>query len=318
MLQWAAEVAPSETVTETTARMRVLVTGGAGFIGAPTAIELRRRGHDVVAVGRNHVAPRWADAEGITYAAADLTSAGGAIELLSAHQPETIVQLAWFTQPSSYLTNRGENVASLAASLQLLSAAERVGCSRVVFGGTCLEDAAGGDSVYARMKRLMHDVASEYFEADRPRTACAHIFSAYGPGEHPDRAIPSIIRALSAGEPFPLTDCKPRRDYLHVWDIAAALATIAESTAGGQIDVCSGSSLPLREVFSLLAQFLDGERLLRFGEVASSSNTSFDVDGDPTRIEELGWSPSHTLETGLRSTVDWWTSVIAKNPRLEH
>ena len=134
--------------------------------------------------------------------------------------------------------------------------------------------------------------------------ACAHIHSAYGPGEHPDRAIPSIIRALSAGVEFSVTDGRPRRDYLHVDDIASTLATITESSRGGQIDVCSGVSRPIREIFTLLARILGQEALLHFDADSGSKMTSFDVQGDPARLNELGWSPRYTLEAGLRATVD--------------
>jgi len=299
--------------------VKVIVTGGAGFIGTATAKELARRGHDVVAVGRTMPTTHAAANPHLPFVAADLADADLVNRLLGELEPEAIVHLAWYTDPRSYLTNRRENVASLGASVQLLAAAERVGCRRFVVGGTCLENAVVEvDTVYAQTKRSMHKVASEYFEAHRPRVACAHIFSAYGPGEHSDRVIPSIIRALSAGDEFLVNDGRPRRDYLHVDDIASALATITESSSGGQIDICSGVSLPLREVFSLLARLLDREALLRFGSEPASNMTSFDVQGDPARLRDLGWSPSFTINAGLRATVGAWIGSTNSELAQEH
>lgn len=289
--------------------MKVLVTGATGFIGARAAKALAARGHEVVATGRAIERPAWVDADTLEYVAGDLGEQTHLRQLFTA-PPEVVIHLAWYTKPGAYLTSTPGNTRSLAASLQLLLEAQSAGCRRVVLGGTCLEV---GDpptaTVYARTKRALHAIASEYFEADNPRVACAHIFSVYGPGEHPDRAIPSIIRALSKGRAVELSDGTPCRDYLHVDDVASALATVAESTVGGRIDVCSGSPRPLREIFSLLGEILERPDLLHFGKLMPSPATMFEAEGDPELLSSLGWSPSYTLAEGLRSAVEWWTNA---------
>lgn len=285
--------------------MKVLVTGATGFIGSQTAKKLVHLGHQVLATGRSDRQSKWFSTYGIEYSSCDLNEPAAVDRLLQKGRPDTVVHLAWHADPSTYLTARLENVASLAASQNVLVAAERVGCERVVLGGTCLENDAGHQTtVYARTKRLMHDVAAEYFEGDGPTTACAHIFSVYGPREHRDRAIPSIISALRAGEAVDLTDGAPYRDYLHVDDVASALATIAEAGITGGIDVCSGSSRTLREIFTLLGEILGRPDLLRFGARPTAPATSFDAVGDPARLVALGWAPAFSLEDGLRATAE--------------
>lgn len=282
--------------------MRVLVTGATGFIGSRTVLALAQRGHEVVATGRAEPAQEWLTPMEVRYATCDLNDVAAVERLFRTQQPDAVVHLAWYTNPRSYLTSRAQNVASLAAGAHLLVAAERSGCSRVVLGGTCLETIAA-ETIYARTKRAMHAVAAAYFEGDEPRVACAHIFSVYGPGEHPDRAIPSITRALLAGEVIDLTDGAPRRDYLHVDDVALGLSAIAEATIVGSIDVCSGSARPVRDIFSLLGTIIGRPDLLRFGSVPHSGATSFEVIGDPSPLMSLGWAPTYSLETGLTATV---------------
>ena len=289
--------------------MKVLVTGGAGFVGSRTTIELRRRGHDVLAIGRSLAPPDWMASYQVIYTAIDLMDREDILRFLRVHVPDGIIHLAWYTEPQSYLTDMYGNLTSLAASLNLLAAAAAVEIPHVVLGGTCLEDAdVTTEPIYARLKRTLHRVAEESFASTDVRVTCAHIFSAYGPGEHPDRAIPSIIRAVTAGHPISMRDERSLREYVHVDDVASALATIMETGEGGRFDICTGSSQPLGEVFSLLAQILGDESLVRFDAV-SPPQAEFDVRGNPGPLRRLGWSPGHTLETGLRSTVEWWRST---------
>lgn len=263
----------------------------------------------MLVTSRTDVAPPWTDAAYIRFARTD-SADGAALDVLFAKErPDATVNLAWYTDPRDYLTNRDENVASLAAAARVLVAAAEGGCRHLVMSGTCLEAGTGArDTVYARTKSAMHAVASEYLGGDPPTVACAHIYSVYGPGEHPDRAIPSIIRALDAGRAIDLTQGLARRDYVHVHDVATALASITESRETGAIDICTGVARPLREIFSLLGDIIGARPLLRFGAMPSSPTTSFEVDGDPSRLAGLGWSPRYSLESGLRETVEWWRS----------
>lgn len=292
--------------------MKVLVTGGSGFVGLPTAVALRDRGHDVTVVGRSASPPEEVRRRELLYRSQDLTDSRGVQNVVQECAPDTVVHLAWYTNPSDYLGNRRENFASLASGVEILLAAERVGSAHVVVVGTCLEQAATAvDTVYMRAKRLLHDVALEFREPSATVATCAHLFSVYGPREHPDRAIPSIIRTLDQGDPFFVSSPESLRDYVHVEDVASALAVIAEQRPGGQVDVCVGSGAPQRLTFELLAEILGRRGLLSLAPTSRPDGKSYDVVGDPTVVRGLGWKPRYTLETGLRSTVEWWRRAPA-------
>lgn len=279
------------------------MTGGTGFIGRATTICLESRGHEV------HVATRRADAlSPARVHSADLSDGKAVETLLADIAPEAIVHLAWFTTPGSYLTAETENLQALAASANLLAAAARFGCARVLLGGSCLEaPRSATDTVYARSKRALHAAAVGSSAID---VTCAHIFSVYGPGEHPRRAVPSVIRALLRGESISLTAARQHRDYLHVEDVASALAALVEAERVATADVCSGVARPLHEIFSLIGGLLERPNLVRIGMIAGEAVDEFDVIGDPADLFALDWQPSYSIDVGLRRTIDYWRTQL--------
>lgn len=293
--------------------MKVLVTGAAGFIGAPVVRQLLATGHQPYALIRPATpSPRLDDIrDRLEIVEVDLADGPRTDRVVRGIRPDAVIHLAWYAQPGRYRHALVENVASVQASLNLLLAASASGCARVVLGGTCLENAAAvRGPIYEAAKAAVHRLSDGFAETGMS-VACGHVFYLYGPGEDERRVIPSVIRALLSADPIATSDGLQGRDYLHVTDVASAFCVLADSSLAGGIDICSGTLVTLADVMRLIAEQTGRSDLLRLGELGPAADDSFSEPGDPNPLLSVGWRPRYDIRAGIDDTIAWW------NARLE-
>lgn len=290
--------------------MKVLVTGAAGFIGAHVVRRLTETGHETYALVRSEGrAARLDDVRDRCHVVeGDLADGAGTERLFRDVRPEAVIHMAWYAEPGRYRRALAENVASLGATATVLLAAAESGSRRVVLGGTCLEHATGpGREVYEAAKGAAHRLADGFAGAGLT-AACGHVFYLYGPGEDERRVVPSVIRALVAGDSIATTSGQQRRDYLHVADVASAFVALAESSLVGGVDIGSGSLVTLADVLRAIGEETGRPELLKLGELGAGDDDGYASAGDPRPLQDIGWRPHYDLHTGLRDTIAWWNA----------
>lgn len=203
--------------------MRILLTGANGFIGRRVLEALRGREHHVIAHGRSAPEESGGAAEQI---ASDLLEAGAPEALARAARPDVLVHLAWTVEHGRFWTDP-RNEAWADASLRLARACAQAGARRIVATGTCYEydwpaDAdceeratrlathTPYDSAKARCRAMIGAWAQEA----GVEFAWARLFHLYGPGEHPERLVASVARALARGEPALCGSGAGLRDFM--------------------------------------------------------------------------------------------------------
>lgn len=301
--------------------MRVFVTGGTGFIGSHLVRRLLLGGHEVAVLVRSPARTQRLDdvVEQVRVIPGDLQRIRQVEPAVAQWRPAACVHLAWFTEPVRYWDGP-ENLDALAGSLELLRMVSRIGCPRLVIAGTCAESdlespdgpAAGGQprSLYAASKLALNLVARQLAAQGRFSLAWARLFYLYGPHEDSRRLVPALVQALLRGEPFPATAGDQVRDYLHVEDVAAALAALAQQRATGIFDVCSGSAVTVRQLMEAVGDLIGRRELIQFGALPGGRPRY--VGGDNRRLStELRWSPRYPIGEGLRQTIAWWTAQVA-------
>jgi nucleoside-diphosphate-sugar epimerase len=283
---------------------RVLVTGARGFIGRHAVAALRERGFEVHEAGRRD---------------GDLLAPGGPRRLVDETEPTHLLHLAWNTEPGRYWTTP-ENLAWTEASLALYRAFAERGGERAVLAGTCAEyDWTQGmcredatplrpATLYGASKHALSTAVAAYGDAYGPPTAWGRVFFLYGPGEHPARLVPAVIRGLLARERVAVTHGRQVRDFMHVADVGAAFAALVDrDDVAGAVNVASGEPVSLREIVAAISARLDGEGLVGFGERPVPAGEPTVLVADATRLrEEAGFVPRHDLASGLDDAIAWW------------
>jgi nucleoside-diphosphate-sugar epimerase len=289
---------------------RVLLTGASGFVGRHALSALSDAGHEVHAVARH----RGPHAPGVIWHEADLLADCAVVSEVA---PEILLHLAWYAEHGKFW-DAPENVRWVQASLELLQDFAAAGGRRVVMAGTCAEyewsrelypeDAPLHPStLYGAAKHGLHTVAGAYAQQLGLSLAWGRLFFLYGPFEAPARFVPSLVRALLAGERAPMTAGTQRRDFMHVADAGAAFAALADSALTGAVNVASGEGVELRELASLIAAHSGGPELLGIGELPMRDGDPPSLVADAARLHsELGFQPRLSLDAGLRDTIAWW------------
>lgn len=273
---------------------RVLVTGAGGYIGRWTLAPLRAAGFEVVAAGR---------ADG------DFLTPGVPEALVAKARPTHLLHLAWTTAHGRFWSDPA-NPAWCEASLALLHAFAEAGGERAVVAGSCAELILGEDrqphTAYGRAKRDLAERGGAILDAAGIGHAHARLFFSYGPGEHPDRLVPAVIRPLLRGERAALTPGTQVRDFLHVRDVAGALAHLVSRHAQGPLDLGSGQPLTIATVAQTIGRLLGRPDLVGIGDLPLRPGDPPHLVAETDALHTTGFRPTLTLEAGLMDVIDWW------------
>lgn len=299
---------------------RVLITGGSGFIGYHCLRPLLDRGYEVHAVAGRSTPPEGHPS--VHWHQVDLLAQHAPAELIERVQPTHLLHLAWYVAPGKLITAEA-NFDWVSASLALLRSFVTAGGVRAVVSGTayeydwnygyCSEDLTPTkpNTVYGACKRALQMMVDELASVRGLSSAWARIFFLYGPREHRDRLVASVIRSLLRGQPALCSHGLQMRDYLHVQDVADAVVALLDSDVSGPVNISSGRPVQLSEIVSSIGRLLERPELIRLGAIPSRANDSPWVVGNNSRlVGELGWKPQLDLESGLRQTINWWDDVL--------
>lgn len=298
--------------------MRLLLTGATGFVGSRVLESLIRHGSEIHAVSRRPF-PR-SDLN-VTWHVADLLQYDAIAEVVSRVRATHLLHCAWYTEHGRFWTAT-ENLHWLSCGINLVREFVQKGGRRVVLAGSCAEydfsskfcDDAGPPSrpstLYGVTKQALWEVTARFAAEHGVSAATGRIFQVYGPGEPAGRLIPAIIDACLAGVPARCTTGAQLRDFLHVEDVGGALAALAASSIQGPVNIGSGQPLTVADVARQTAAIAGRPDLLELGAIPCAPHDSPHIIPRLQRLrEELLWTPSVDLETGLTRYVTACASI---------
>jgi nucleoside-diphosphate-sugar epimerase len=159
-------------------------------------------------------------------------------------------------------------------------------------------------STYGQCKVDLARWAEEFGRQRRISIAWARAFFLYGPGEHAERLVPSVARALFAGKVAEVSSGAQRRDFLHVDDLADALVALTGSPLTGAVNIGSGEAVEVRTVIDNIARICGRPELVRYGARSTPPGDPPLLVADVGRLRhELNWQPRIGLADGLKDTV---------------
>ena len=323
--------------------MKLLITGGAGFIGSAVVRLAVARGHHVVnldaltyAACLENVASV-ADSPLYAFVQADIRDRAALSRIFAAHQPDAVMHLAAESHVDRSIDGPGDFISTnVTGTYEMLEAARAYWTAQGRPAGFRFHHIST-DEVFGSLgpdgqftETTPYDPRSPYSAS---KAASDHLVSAwhhtyglpvvmtncsnnYGPYHFPEKLVPVIILNALAGKPLPVYgDGSNVRDWLYVEDHADALLLVVEKGVPGRSYNIGGENERSNlELVRTLCAILDEMRPRAAGSHADQITFVADRPGhdaryaiDPTRIrQELGWRPSVTVEDGLRRTVAWY------------
>lgn len=295
---------------------RLLITGATGFIGRHCISALPAGDFEVHAVSS---APQPLRPGLLEWHRADLLIPGASTRLIQEIQPTHLLHLAWFAAPGQFWTSP-LNLTWVQSSIELLQAFADAGGLRFTGAGTCAEYALSETdcderttplrpvTLYGSSKHALGAVL-DGFSRGRFSAAWGRVFHLYGPAEHRDRLVPSVICPLLGGRQALCTAGTQIRDFLHVEDVAQAFVSILQSEVQGPVNIASGQPVSVADVVGRIGEALDARSLVRLGARPTPTGDPPRLTANVARIrDEVGWRPRRTLDVGLAETIAWWRS----------
>ncbi|MGR3630920.1 MAG: dTDP-glucose 4,6-dehydratase [Limimaricola soesokkakensis] len=324
--------------------MKILVTGGAGFIGSAVVRLAVARGHHVVnldaltyAACLDNVA-LVADSLLYAFEHADIRDRAALDRIFATHAPDAVMHLAAESHVDRSIDGPGDFVeTNITGTYNMLEAARAwwVQAGRPegfrfhhistdeVFGSLpadpevkFTEDTPYDPrSPYSASKAASDHLVRAWHETYGLPVVLTNCSNNYGPYHFPEKLVPVVILNALAGKPLPIYGKGENiRDWLYVEDHADALLTVLEKGALGRSYNIGGENERTNlELVRTLCAILDE---LRPAAAPYANQITFVADRpghdaryaiDPSRIrEEVGWRPSVTVEEGLRRTVQWY------------
>jgi nucleoside-diphosphate-sugar epimerase len=283
--------------------MKVMITGGAGFIGQHVVKELQINAIPYVSLQR-----RESSDSNVTQI--NLFDNSKLVSLIKDIKPTHLIHMAWYTEHGMYW-NSELNLKFIEITKNLVEAFCAAGGKHVVITGTCaeydwihgycVEDATplNPKSLYGVAKDTTRRVVEMVVKKYGVSLTWARIFFPYGNGENNNRLIPSLFKVFQ-GELLPFgVNINSYRDLLHIEDVAKGIIICLKNDIDGAINICSGKPVKIGDVVCTIAKITrnDANRILRL-KPSIDDEFAFLV-GKNTRLKNYNWTQKIELEEGL-------------------
>ena len=319
--------------------MRLLVTGGAGFIGSNFVHRALARGDEVTVYDALTYAGNPANlagldgGDGYRFVQGDVCDGGALADAMTGH--DAVVHFAAESHVDRSITDPARfGITNCEGTATVCEVALRLGVERVlhvstdeVYGsidvGSFVEtDSLGPSSPYSASKAGSDLIALSYHATYGLPVVVTRSSNTYGRFQFPEKVIPLFVTNVLEGRRVPLYgDGLNVRDWCHVDDNCEAIDLVLRTgEPGGVYNVGSGNELTNLDLTARLLS-LCGADESSIEQVDDRPGHDRRYSIDTTRIRDLGWSPQRGLDEGLEATVawyrdnrDWWGPLLGPRP----
>jgi UDP-glucose 4-epimerase len=315
---------------------RILVTGGAGYVGSVCVANLRDRGHEVLVYDNLSTGHRGAVPEGVALEVADLSDSERLSSIMSSFRPDFVMHFAAsallgesMSKPLDYYANNVSN------GHNLLRAMVDHGVMSLVFSSTCAiygeperipmteTDPRKPINPYGRSKLAFEHLLEDCDAAYGLKSVCLRYFNAAGAaaglGEDHDpetHLIPNVLKSALGlrqelevfGDDYPTPDGTCVRDYVHIADIADAhekALNILRSGASDKINLGNGTGFSILDVIKTSEKVAGKPIPYRVSARREGDPAVLVASADKAR-RVLGWEPAYaSLESIIESAWKW-------------
>ena len=299
--------------------MRIIVTGGSGFIGTHVVEHLREAGHDVFIVDQN-------GHQNGQQARVDICDTKTLFSIFKEFEPEYVFHVAGVADARDALSRPLKAVqVNVGGTANVFEASRLCKVKRVILASTCwvanamnsgiLDETApflakGGGHVYTTTKIASEFLANDFSSLYGLPFTILRYGIPYGPGMWSGLVLKNFLDRAFSGEPLTIFgDGSASRRFVYVSDLARAHVLALQDVATNQVYNLEGMRfVTIKELAELVSKFIEGVKIVyreeptRVGEFQYFRKL---LSNNKAQIE-LGWQPEIDLEEGVRRTIDWY------------
>jgi len=312
---------------------RILVTGGAGFIGSNFVVHVLQKyaNYHVVVLDKLSYCSNVKNLDPVihgncTFVQGDIQDANLVTQILNDHQIDSIVHFAAETHVDNSFGNSvaftKSNVMGTHVLLECVRAAKGqvrrfIHVSTDEVYGSCEDGVAKTEHValdptnpYAATKAAAEHLVKSYLHSFQLPVIITRGNNVYGPRQYPEKLIPKFISRLHRGMNLPLHgDGQNRRSFVYVMDVAKAFDLILHKGTTGEIyNIGTDNELRNIDVAEALVKAFGKEdqkdKIISFVPDRAFNDVRYFIDSG--KLHALGWKPVTNFESGLKQTIMWY------------
>jgi UDP-glucose 4-epimerase len=295
--------------------VKILITGGAGFIGSHLADRLLDEGHEVLVIDNYATGRRdnLTERDGLEIVEDTIEDAGAVNDAFERFQPDFVVHAAAaYKDPEAW---DADVMTNALGTVNVVRAAQATGVERLLYFQTALcygttpteQPVTLGHPIRPDSSYGISKTAGElYIELSGIDFLSFRLANAYGP-RNISGPLPTFYHRLTEGKGVFVMDT--RRDFIYVDDLVdVVMRAIVDGTGHGHYHVSSGSDFSIKELFDATIAALPEVELESDVEVrARGEDDAYTILLDPSRInQDFGWSPKVLLEQGVRRAIEYY------------
>lgn len=292
--------------------MRILLTGGSGFIGSNLVPSLCS--HDVLALDLEN---KFKNYENVSFVHADLSKPETWKDEVIYFNPDACLHLAWKGLPDYSLKN---SLTNLVISAQLLDICKIAQCKKIFISGTCWEygnlngpvsetDMPKETGLFGSVKSSIRIIGDSICKETDINLIWGRIFFVYGPGQRPTSLIPSCFNSIKNKFVPEIKSPYAINDFIHIKDVVNGIKTLIETdNLSGIYNIGSGIPLRVADIVSIISEIceFDGS-LLPFDN--NQKGNGFWANISSIKKDTL-WEPTIPIKDGIKMCVKEWNKEI--------
>ena len=294
---------------------KILITGGAGFLGSWLTRVFCSFGYTPTLLSRPSTSiNRLSGLPEIEIIRAEVGAWGEAIKLV---QPSAMIALDWSGVGNAHRNklNQHKNVERI---LGVAALAKGAGIEQYIGFGSQAEigplhsriyeySPCNPTTQYGKAKCETREGLTKLFSDTQVKFSWGRIFSTYGQMDSSNWLIPQMIESFKKQKKFEMTKGEQIWNYLHAYDFATAVIKILKSNTNLEvINIADPTPCKLIDIGIGIAQKMNSEELLQVGSVSYRDDQVMQLVPDVSKLLSLGWKPEDNLDSGLQQLINWY------------
>ncbi len=298
---------------------RILVTGGAGFIGSAVIAHLQRAGHEIFVIDNLSFGNRqFINVDDKHFFNADILDENRMDEIIGSIRPNIIIHLAaiHFIPYCNQHPYESSNI-NIRGTIHILKAARKYKPEKVFFASTAavypIYDnavnetfATGPMDIYGLSKLTVEHLCNDFHLQSQIPVVVCRFFNAFGPNETNPHLIPEIQKQVLEGKrKIQLGNLTPKRDFIHTFDMAAAVETLLTQVKEGihTFNLGRGIEYSVTEIVDAFSKAIGEKIEIEVDPARVRKVERQHLLADVSKLKSLGWEPKIGIEEGIKTLV---------------